>query len=233
MKLAIAVVLLIGTTACGGPAVAPGAGPSERSSDPTTTASEPAATASPGPNEHRGWYLTARSRLDLDGDGVLDEVRVREPDRGDGIEVTVELADRVEVLRLRHTSSLAFTPYDHAEVDGTPGAELFVMQEVPRRTFRTLSWRDERFIEIEEPPGLRLTDDFAPDARARKWWIDGRELVTYVSVQRCAAGYDWVRCPATMPVEASRWRVVDGHWQSRSTGVWCVERDRPRQLNRC
>jgi hypothetical protein len=177
--------------------------------------------------------VVARSRADLDGDGARDEVRVREPDDLHGIEVAVELADRTVVRPMPRTSSLDFQPFEQADVDGFPGEELFVMHEIPVRTFSTLTWRDDRFVEIPAPPHRPLTDDYAPDVHARGWWVDGTRLVSYRSRVACDAGYDFVSCPARMQVDAQRWRVVDGRWRVEPLGRFCVASARPEHLMPC
>lgn len=199
--------------------------------DPAGGPTDPARTRA---DEHRDWLLVGRARLDLDGDGVRDAVRVREPETMEGIEVTVDLAGRTVVHRMPHTSSLDFQPYAQADVDGEPGEELFVMSEVPLRRFVALTWRDDGFVQIAGPrDGTPLTDDFGPDLLARKWWVEGDHLVGYGSVAACPAGHDWVDCPDRMEVDAVEWRVVDGRWHTEPLGRYCVREGAPYRLRAC
>jgi hypothetical protein len=209
--------------------------------DTSTTGDAPApapstaGSALPGTGGERlGWPVTGRSRVDVDGDGVEERLRLRArewPGRGDPLQVVVTFADgTTSVTDLVHQPFAAV--FRSADIDRHPGAEVFLLREVPRRTFAVLTWRDGGLVEIRTPRGRPLTDDFQRK-HAHRWWVEDGQVLSYVSEDPFHFGYDTVDTPATYAVRAQRWSVQGLRLTPYPMGRYCVRATAPERLRAC
>jgi hypothetical protein len=187
--------------------------------------------ASGGP----AWPVFREDSFDVDGDGVADPVRIRDPRPGRAGDMLVEVepstgGDQVET-RMRKPD-LAYR-LGHVDADGDGDEEILVREYMTPQAIRLLDLVDGALRPVAQPSDPLVTNAFTREGRVQHWWIADDTLYSSRSVDVLAESDHYVPLPEQYAVEVWSWRLVDGALVAEDAGPMCVQRDHPEQPFPC
>jgi len=157
------------------------------------------------------------SRIDVDGDGTPDVVRVRaepgEPLIGQRLRVEAELSSTGAVaLALLDSGEVSANIFGPAQLDGDPGKEVLVYRD--GLSVAALDLAGDRLVEpdvAETPPllvGIVEEPSTGRGFESRVWVQDGT-LSSYLSDDSFSGGNP-LNTPMVYPVSVTTWSLEDG-----------------------
>ncbi|MCD4532924.1 hypothetical protein LRP67_02360 [Nocardioides sp. cx-169] len=184
---------------------------------------------SPQPDIGGGWEVVEQVvRVDVDGDGTADRVRVRqEPGQeliGPRLRVEADLTDGERVFGIVPSGEVGYGVPQGVQLDNDPGRELILYRDgLP---FAVLDLVDGRLAEPSRPSRPPLLNGIVPadDGRGREsaLWVDGETLLTYLTVDTFSGG-EPLSLPPEYAVDVTRWSLDDGTLVPTSLGEQCLD----------
>lgn len=170
--------------------------------------------------------------VDVDGDGVQDQVRIRqEPGKplvGPGVRVEVDLSSTGDqVFGLTSSEGSFVNVMNAVDLDGDGDRELVLSRDegVPAAV---LALRDGQLAEATRPDDPPLVTGTVPTGagdrgRPSYLWVAGGGLYSYLSVDDFS-GVDPVEDPTYYEVDVTRWSLDDGTMVPTAEGRQCVDK---------
>lgn len=170
-------------------------------------------------------------RIDLDGDGTPDTVRVRAED-GDPIygrlRIEADLSSTgTQVFGIVDSGGLDFGVPEGIQADSDAGRELVLYRD--GLNLAALDLVDGQLLDVTPPASQPLVNGTvrAEDpgrGYASRWWIEPgtRVLHSYLSLDSFA-GVEPLQTPPVYPVEVTSWSLADGSLVPEDLGRQCVD----------
>lgn len=178
------------------------------------------------------WKVTNdERRVDVDGDGTSDGVRIR-AERGEPIygrlRIEADLsATGSQVFGIIDSGGIGFGVLEGIQADADAGRELVLYRD--ELDLAVLDLVDDRLVEASLPAGRTLVNGTVPaevDGRgyASRWWIEPgtRVLHSYLSLDSFA-GVEPLQTPPIYPVAVTSWSLADGSLVPEDLGRQCVD----------
>jgi len=199
---------------------------------PATQPADPESPSSAG--EGGDWPVVRTERVDVDGDGIEDEVNVRDPRRGvvGQIRVDVVLSSGGSAwIQLREPDiGLRFTP---ADIDSNGDGELVLADYIGRPSMHVFDLVDGSLVPVDQPDDPPLTSAYTREGRVQHWWLDDGRLYSSRSVEILAESDHYVPLPTEYAVHAWSWLLHDGALVPKDMGTLCVRDGAPERLLPC
>ncbi|WP_193613206.1 hypothetical protein [Nocardioides lijunqiniae] len=207
------------------------------SPQPPVSSESPRPSLPPQQDVGGGWPIPfASDPVDVDGDGVGDEVRIRhepgEPLVGARARVEVDLsATGATVFGLVETFGGFVNVADVVDLDGDGDRELTIYRGDSdpadgTEPFAVLMLVEGRLVEATQPESPPLVTGTVPAdggrARDSRVFVRDGALFSYLTVDAVAGG-EPLALPLTYPVEVTRWSLEDGALVAGEPTRECVD----------
>lgn len=185
-----------------------------------------------------GWPVEfGTTPVDVDGDGVKDEIRVRhepgKPLAGPRARIEVDLSATGTTVFAVVDSFNAFVNVAEAvDLDGDGDRELTIYRDDAdyrngAETFAVLTLAPDRLLEVEVPATPALVTGIIPDADTGRGyqsrvWVGRGGLRSYVTTDTYG-GVEPLNLPVVYPVRVTAWSLVDGALVASDQGVQCID----------
>ncbi|MCW2797537.1 hypothetical protein [Nocardioides sp.] len=171
-------------------------------------------------------------RVDVDGDGTPDNVRVR-AEKGDPIygrlRIEADLSSTgSQVFGIVDSGGLDFGSPEAISADSDEARELVLYRD--GLDAAVLDLVDDQLVEATLPVSPPLLNGAVPASDPHRgydsrWWIEPgtRVLYSYLSVDTFS-GIEPLETPRVYPVEVTAWSLVDGALMPSRVGRQCIDR---------
>ena len=200
---------------------------------PTTTAVGVAADqALPGAR----WPVVQTRRIDVDGDGDREVVRLRHRERRQvpgAIRIEARLARGVLAVGFVRWPGLDFRLLRGVDLDADGDRELVLWREMGPREVTVLDLAGDRIAPVRHPERPYLASTYTRHRHARTWWAEGHHLYSTRSFEPFGGSSHYVETPARYAVRLWRWSLRDGALVADDLGRRCVRAAAPHDPSAC
>ena len=183
------------------------------------------------------WPVIQTRRIDLDGDGSRDVVRLRKRggEWGSGpVRIEAVLGpDRMAVGIVRRPGIDAMLLRRGVDLDADGDREVVLWRDMGPREIAVLDLVGDRIRPARHPDHPPLASTYTPNRHARAWWPGRLHLFSTRSVRSFGGTSHYVVTPDRYAVRVWRWSLEGRALVAEDLGRRCVRATAPQEPEPC